>query len=324
MGLTNDSLKKWDIVSMGEIDMDLYQGLSMTSDDFVPEPGGSNATSAAAAAKLGARSAFIGKVGEDAYGIQLREALRSNGVDTTGLRVDPGLPTTSVHLTLEQGKPASYRFHRQFGADLLLWEEDLDKAMIQSTRVLLLSSLLLVSEPSWEGQWLAVEEAGQSGELVCFDLNHRPGLWPSESDVFVQLDAMLSCTDILKVNESELLLLTGTKDPSHGIPRLLERGVKLAAVTLGERRSYYGTQRIQGAVPAYRVDAVDPLGCGDIFTAALLVRLLEHNKNLIELTQAELEDCFRFANAAGALAATKRGTITAAPDRSEVEALLSK
>ena len=104
---------------MGEIDMDLYQGLSMTSDDFVPEPGGSNATSAAAAAKLGARSAFIGKVGEDAYGIQLREALRSNGVDTTGLRVDPGLPTTSVHLTLEQGKPASYRFHRQFGADLL-------------------------------------------------------------------------------------------------------------------------------------------------------------------------------------------------------------
>ena len=181
--------------------------------------------------------------------------------------------------------------------------------MIQSTRVLLLSSLLLVSEPSWEGQWLAVEEAGQSGELVCFDLNHRPGLWPSESDAFVQLDAMLSCTDILKVNESELLLLTGTKDPSHGIPRLLERGVKLAAVTLGERGSYYGTQRIQGAVPAYRVDVVDPLGCGDIFTAALLVRLLEHNKNLVELTQAELEDCFRFANAAGALAATKRGTI---------------
>jgi fructokinase len=227
-------------------------------------------------------------------------------------------------LTLEQGKPASYRFQRQFGADLLLWEQDLDKAMIQSTRVLLLSSLLLVSVPSWEGQWLAVEEAGRSGELVCFDLNHRPGLWPSESDAFVQLDAMLSCTDILKVNESELLLLTGTKDPSHGIPRLLERGVKLAAVTLGERGSYYGTQRIQGAVPAYRVDAVDPLGCGDIFTAALLVRLLEHNKNLIELTQAELEDCFRFANAAGALAATKRGTITAAPDRSEVEALLSK
>ena len=238
--------------------------------------------------------------------------------------MDPGLPTTSVQLTLEQGKPGSYRFKRQFGADLFLWEEDLDKAMIQSTRLLLVSSLLLVSEPSWLAQYLAVNEAGQSGELVCFDLNHRPGLWLSESDALVQLNAMLSCTDILKVNESELLFLTGTKDLSLGIPRLLERGIKLAAVTLGERGSFYGTQRFQGAVPAYRVDAVDPLGCGDIFTAALLVRFLEHNKNLIELTQAEWEDCFRFANAAGALAATKRGTITAAPDRSDVEALLSK
>jgi sugar/nucleoside kinase (ribokinase family) len=132
-----------------------------------------------------------------------------------------------------------------------------------------------------------------------------------------------SC-DILKVNENELEILSGTRDPGKGIPLLLAEGVSLVAVTLGENGCHFATFDTCGYIPAYKVTDMDPLGCGDAFTAAMLVKILEAKKNILNLLNTDLVGIFRFANAAGALTSTGQGAISSFPERPAVDELISR
>ncbi len=319
--------KNIDILSLGEIVMDMYPKLSSVRsgipDDFIPEPGGANANVAVAASKLSARSAFIGKVGNDSSGDSLTRVLKTSGVETRGMRVDLEHPTTLVYLTASKDSHKQYKFNRVGGADLLLRETDLDLDLIRSIAVLHLTSLMLVSEPSRSAQWKAVKTAHENGGLISFDVNHRPGLWQEKSDALSQIRSLIRSCDILKVNEVELELLTGSSDPKHGIPLLLGAGVQLVAVTLGKKGSYYGTNEHSGYIDAFQVIDIDSLGCGDAFSAGILVKLLEVQKEISHLTRDDLEKIIQFANAVGALVSRGKGAISALPDRSSVDELIS-
>jgi sugar/nucleoside kinase (ribokinase family) len=316
------------IVSLGEIVMDLYpsknKGLADELGSFIPEPGGANANVAAAAAKLGTSSAMIGKVGRDNYGQSIIDTLTQVGVDTRGLRVDDKLPTTLLRIAEPEAGSFRYRFKREGGADLALSVKDLDEEMIKSASILHCCSLLLTKEETRKTQYKAIELVKNSGGLISVDVNHRPGLWPDKNDALIHIQSLVRICDILKVNETELEILTGTRDPGKGIPVLLAEGVNLVAVTLGEKGCQFATKETCGFIPAYKVIEVDPLGCGDAFTAGMLVKIVEEKKTISNLLNDDLVRIFKFANAVGALTSTRQGTISSFPERPEVEELISR
>lgn len=317
-----------DLVSLGEILMDMFPAevgkkLGEVS-AFYPKPGGACANVAVAASRLGCSSAFIGKVGEDAFGHVLIQTLAENGVETRGMRLDEVIRTTVVFIAMPDENHAEFIFFRNPGADLRLRADELDVELLSGCKVLHVGSLTLVDEPAREAQYRAIELARKNGALISFDVNFRPNLWQERTDALREIDKMLALTDLLKVNETELELLTGSSDPALGSAALLKKGVQLVAVTLGTQGSYYQTQAHCGHVAPFAVQTVDAVGCGDAFIAGLITAFIRESLDLGQLSDTQLARCFRYANAVGALTALTRGVIPALPTADQVEKFLKQ
>jgi len=322
-----------DIICLGELIVDMFPaeiGRKHTEvSAFRPVPGGAPANVAVAAARLGARSAFIGKVGEDIFGHWLADVLAREGVETRGMRFDPDARTTMN--IMAQPDPHSYEclFYRNPGADTRLRQDELDRALLTATRAFHFGSLSLTDEPARSATQEAVRLARGGGALISYDVNYRPTLWRNPAEAVEQASAMLPQVDLLKVNEAELRLLAGSDDLEVGSQALLARGPKLVVVTLGPEGSFFRTAAGGEHVPAFAVNTVDATGCGDAFIAALLWRLVQADDRRRSpagererLTPAYLRDSLRYANAVGALTATKQGVIPALPTAEEVESFL--
>jgi len=314
-----------DIVCLGELLVDMFpaeQGRRLADvSAFLPKPGGAPANAAVAAARLGAQSAFIGKVGDEAFGHHLAAVLQANGVDTRGVRFDHDARTTLAFIAKPDPNTQEFVFYRNPGADTRLRTDELDRELLQSTRVLHIGSVSLGAEPIRSAVWEAVTTAHQAGALISFDVNYRPTLWESPQRALEEVTAMIPQADLLKVNEVELELLTGSQDPAAS-RRLLEMGPALVVVTLGPHGSYFALAGGGEAVPAFQVKAVDATGCGDAFIAGLLCRLITADDWRTNLTPAFLRETLRYANAVGALTAQTMGVIPALPTSAQVEVFL--
>jgi fructokinase len=315
------------IVTLGEILVDMFPselGKKLAEvPAFHPKPGGAPANVAVAAARLGTASAFIGKVGTDAFGDLLVRTLEDQGVDTRGMRRDPQARTTLAFIAMPDENHAEFVFYRNPGADLRLRPDELDEALLENARAFHFGSLSLVDDPARSATMAALRLAKAAGALVSFDVNFRPSLWETRQQALTEIEKMLPEAHLLKVNEVELKLLTGCDNPADGAPQLLARGPELVVVTLGTRGSYFCCQQAQGQVPAFQVKTVDSTGCGDAFIASLLTRLVSSPGGWrSRLTGPVLREDFRFANATGALTAQTQGVIPALPTREQVEAFL--
>ena len=315
-----------DLVCLGEILIDLFPAelgrrLAEVS-AFLPKPGGAPANVAVAAARLGKKSAFIGQAGDDIFGHRLREILAGEGVDVRGLRFDPDRRTTLAFIAMPDEHSAEFVFYRNPGADLGLLAEELDLALLASTRAFHCGSLSLVAEPARTATHTALRLARQAGALISFDVNYRPSLWQNPREALDCIWAVLPQVHLLKVNEKELELLTGGGDPDNAAPALLAKGPALIAVTFGAGGSYFFTAKASGYVPAFQVLTVDAIGCGDAFMAGLLCQLVSEDDWRSELSAEHLQQVFRYASAVGALTALKHGVIPALPTADEVSAFL--
>ena len=317
-----------DIVCMGEILIDMFPveiGRSMMDvSAFYPKPGGAPANVAVAAARLGRKTAFIGKVGDDAFGHSLVEELKSQGVETRGLLIDPVVRTTLVFIAMPDPHHAEFVFYRNPGADFCITPAELDLRLLQSTKAFHCGSLNLTNEPARSATHTGIDTARSAGALISFDVNYRPSLWPGAHEALKQIDLVIPKADLLKINEVELNLLTGSNDLETAPRYLLERGPKLIVVTLGENGSFFCTSAGQGSVPAFQVETVDAIGCGDAFVAGLLTRLTEDKDWVSQLDPQHLQIAFRYASAVGALTALKRGVIPALPDAAQVQDFLAQ
>ncbi len=313
-----------DFVTLGEALIDMFPAETgrrfneVTA--FIPKPGGAPANVAVAGARLGARTGFIGKVGQDFFGETLADVLKRERVDTRGLRFDDAARTTLALIAQPSAQRNEYIFYRNPGADQRLRPDELDRELLTTTRALHVGSLSLSAEPSRSATFQAVRLARDAGALISFDVNFRPALWRSPDDARAQCAALLPHADLLKVNESELELLTGTEDAAQGSAQLLARGPQVVVVTLGAQGSYFRTARADGFVPAFPVAALDSTGCGDAFVGALLTQLTRGAKSELD---ARLARALQFANAAGAITSTRRGAIPALPTRQEVQTFLA-
>lgn len=311
-----------DITALGEMLIDFTpngknkQGIDL----YACNPGGAPANVLAMVVQLGGTASFIGKVGNDAFGDFLEESLKRNGIDTKGLVRDSAVPTTLAFVHLDSRGDRSFSFYRNLGADAMLMPGEICWELIDNCRVFHFGSVSLTAEPCRSAAISAVAYAREHGKLISFDANYRDALWPGEAQAVAQMRKAAAMTDILKVSEEEMRLISGETDISQGADKLLQMGPSLVLVSRGEKGAYYRNAQCAGMVPAYAVDTVDTTGAGDAFMGTVLYQLRAKTaENLKTISRQELERIVRYANAAGSLTTTAGGAIPAMPEGYEVK-----
>ncbi len=308
------------IVSIGELLVDLTQ--TGINENGIPQysanPGGAPANVAVAASLMGAESAFIGRVGEDSFGKMLAETLISKNVDISALSFDKTAPTTLAVVSVDGRGERSFSFYRDNSADVKLTENDADTRFIEKFRCLHFGSVSLTDEPSASAVEYAVKQAKEIGLLVSYDPNYRPLLWKSKEQAVEKMRSLLKFVDIIKVSDDEALLLTGENNIELAAKNLLDCGIGIVLVTLGEKGAYYLTEYASGYCEAFTGDVADTNGAGDTFTGTFLA-LAEDFDALKRNENGVLYDTVRFSCAAAGLSTRRSGAIPAMPAKEETE-----
>ena len=308
-----------DIVAIGEVLIDLTQkGVDENGvAQYAANPGGAPANLAVAAARLGAKTAFVGKVGRDAFGSSLRAVLEANDVDTQGLLEDAKEHTTLAVVSVDETGERSFSFYRNPSADVNLRAEELPEKLLKDTRVLHFGSVSLTAEPARSATLYAARAARENGCLVSYDPNYRASLWNSQEEAVREMKNALPLCDILKISDEELPLLTGTTDPAQGSAILAKLGIRLIFITLGANGAFFRLGEQTGSVPGIPVKVGDTNGAGDTFFGAALSKLVKEDLNT--LTLPRLTQIAAFANKAASITTSRHGAIPAMPRLEEVE-----
>lgn len=319
-------MKQYDVVALGELLIDFTDnGLSgQGNPTFEANPGGAPCNVLAMLRKLGRSAAFIGKVGNDGFGKQLAEVVSAAGIDTTGLKWDNEVHTTLAVVHTLPGGDRDFSFYRNPGADMMLTEDELPLDMIQNCRIFHFGTLSMTHEGVRKATLKAIETARKAGALISFDPNLRPPLWNTLEDARVQIDAGLALCDILKIADNEIEFMTGESDFDKGAAILQQRypNIKILNVTAGADGSYSYSCGHRVFVPSFQLGGtIETTGAGDTFCASVLSFALENGVE--HLSEQQLTDMLRFANAAAYLVTTKKGAIRSMPEEAEVEAILA-
>ncbi len=308
-----------DITAIGEILVDLTQ--SGINGQGIPcydaNPGGAPANLAVAASRLGAKTAFIGKVGNDSFGDMLRECLRKNGVDISGLVTDPLLRTTLAVVSVDAGGERQFAFYRNPGADVNLGIDDVPENLLRDTRILHFGSVSLTAEPEREATLYAVKRAKDLGAIISYDPNYRPALWPDEKTAVARMREPLELADVIKVSDEELALLGGSGDLEEGTAELARYGIRLVLVTLGAKGAFYRMGRNTGRIPGVPCKVGDTNGAGDTFFGAALSQLSALSDPAAPEV-GKLERILAFANRAASITTSRHGAIPAMPTLDEI------
>lgn len=309
-----------EVVAVGEALVEIMRrGLGLPLDvvgEFLgPYPSGAPAIFADQVARLGHRVAFVGAVGQDAFGRIIIDRLETDGVVTTELVAMPHLSTGVAFVTYRQDGSREFIFHMGNAAAGAL--PDVPEVYLAGAQWLhICGSTLAASARMREVCYRAVDNALRLGCDVSFDPNLRPELLMGGLEEFRALcEPVLARASLVLPGTSELAALTGEEDPEAGAEKLLERGASLVAVKLGASGCLLRTREECLQLPPYPVEVIDPTGAGDCFAAGVVCGLLEG---------LPLEEIGRLANACGALAATEQGPMEGAKFRSEVEAFMRK
>ena len=314
-----------DIVCMGVAIMDMFPseyGKHLTDVPyFIPAPGGAPANVAVAAARLGAECAFIGKVGDDIFGHHLATIYESYGVNIKGMRFDKSACTTMNIHAKPDDKTTEYLFYRKPGADTLLRPDELDTDLLNSCDILHFDSLNLTHEPVRNATLKAIKIVKNNGGTISFDVNYREPVWENKQEAIDSILKIIRFVDIIKLNNDEFLLLTGSNIPDIAVTTLLAFGPHILLLTMGSEGSWAFTKNEDVFIEAFKINTVDTIGCGDAFAAGFLTL---YNKDTTDgkVNQVKLREFLIYANAVGALTAAKKGVIPALPGKQEVDEFL--
>ncbi|MGI9435244.1 MAG: PfkB family carbohydrate kinase [Geminicoccaceae bacterium] len=314
-----------DIICFGDLLIDFVpteSGLDFADlPTFKPAPGGAAANVAAGLARLGVSSAFMGKVGDEAFGHLLVDTLRREGVDVGPVRIDKKARTALAFVTLTADGERDFLFYRHPSADMLFTPDEVDVEAIQRAEIFHFDSISLAAAQPRETALFAVDQAASAGKLISYDVNLRLPLWESEAAAKKGILEGLKRAAIVKLSDDELAFMTGGSSPENIRAQLWHQGLSLVVLSLGHEGCIAMTRHGERLIPSLPVKAVDTTGAGDGFVAGLLGGIAK-NPEVLGDDQAIAELC-RFANAVGALTTTARGAIPSLPTRDQVNALLS-
>ena len=299
------------VLVIGGINMDLVvrtprfpaPGETVVGNGFAVTPGGKGANQAVAAARMGAKTVMVGRVGSDAFGRELVTGLKAEGIDVSGVSIDEEAPSGVALIEVDDA--GQNRIIQVWGANATLGEREVRAALKALPTI---QAVLLQLEAPVEVSLQVARAARQQGCTVILD-PAPAGELPEE---------IYALADILTPNESEAAALTGipvTDVPSarEAALRLLEQGTPSVVVKLGAQGAYCAWPAGELIVPPFVVEAVDTVGAGDAFNGALSVVLAEGE---------DIEQALEWAAAAGAVAVAQHGAQAAMPRRGQVEQML--
>jgi 5-dehydro-2-deoxygluconokinase len=307
----------FEVITMGRIGVDVYPlqtGVSLREvESFGKYLGGSATNVAVAAARYGRHTAVITRTGADPFGAFLHDALLRFGVDDRWVSAVPGLPTPVTFCEIFPPDDFPLYFYREPKApDLEIAAHELDLDAIRQAGVFWVTVTGLSQEPSRSATLAALEARERSG-ITVLDLDYRPMFWPSREEARRWVQRALPHATIAVGNLDECETAVGEREPRAAATALLARGLDLAVVKQGPR----GVLADDGAhaveVPPVPVQVLNGLGAGDAFGGALCHGLL---------AGWETERIIRFANAAGAIVASRLECSSAMPSEDEVLAKL--
>lgn len=315
--------KKYDVTALGEmlIDFTMNGQSGQGNNLFEACPGGAPCNVLAMLNKLGRRTAFIGKVGNDQFGRLLKDTVEELGIDAKGLVMDKDINTTLAFVHTFPDGDREFSFYRKPGADMMLSEEEVDYDMIRRSKVFHFGTLSMTDEPVRSATKRALEEAKKAGCLVTFDPNLRPPLWKSLDEAREMMEYGFGYCDMLKISDNEIQFVSGKEDYDEGIRYLQEKyHIPVIFLTMGKEgsRAYYKDLRVERA--GYTVKAIETTGAGDTFCGCVINGLLKYGVE--HLDEEKLGEILSYANAAAALITTKKGAIRSMPEPSQVEEMI--
>ena len=312
---------RFDITAIGEVLIDFtWEGADEGSRYPVlkAHPGGAPANFLAAAAVLGARTAFIGKVGNDAFGKLLVETLKEHGINTDCVYVTDEAFTTMAFVTLDEHGDREFSFARKPGADTLLAAEDVPYDVIAGSKILHYGSLLMTGRTGYEATMTAISCAKDAGTVCSYDPNYRKPLWKSEDEAVKMMLEGFGKADVVKISDEEAELLFGLTG-DEALRYMTSRfGTRLVMLTKGPKGADIMHDGKIVSVKAPAVKPVDTTGAGDICGGSLAAGLLalpgftprDFLSGRRVLTEEELLKIGKYAVYAASRSTEKPGGIT--------------
>ena len=317
--------KQFDVIAMGEllIDFTMNGESEQGNNMFEACPGGAPCNVLAMLNKLGKKTAFLGKVGQDQFGVLLKNTLDEAGIDTSNLKMDADVNTTLAFVHTFPDGDREFSFYRKPGADMMLTEEEVDYDLIRQSRIFHFGTLSMTDEPVRSATKKALEVAKEAGCLITFDPNLRPPLWNSLDEAKKQMEYGFQYCDMLKISDNEIQFVSGKEDYDEGICYLQDKyNIPLIFLTMGKdgSRAYYKDIRVERK--GFQVKAIETTGAGDTFCGCSIHGLLTHG--LEGLTEEILGDMLTYANAGAALITMKKGAIRSMPEPENITKLIEE
>lgn len=305
---------EFDVVALGEPLVEFNQTRA-GEPQYLQGFGGDTSNAVIAAARQGARCAYLTRVGNDAFGEQVVQLLRNERVDTSGVRLDAD-GHTGVYFVQHGPDGHAFTYLRRDSAASRMQPSDLDGGPLASTRYLHVSGIsLAISASACDTVFAAIERTHQAGGQVSLDSNLRLRLWPVSRARAILREA-LAQADLFLPSLDDMRHLTGHDDPGRTLDWIRAAGAPgVVVLKLGKDGALIDDGQSRTPVPGRVVQAVDATGAGDCFAGNLLARRCAGDDWLAAV---------RYANAAAALSTTGYGAVGPLPDRAAVVAFLSQ
>lgn len=301
-----------DIVALGEPMVEFNQTGDAEGRLYLQGFGGDTSNFAIAAARQGARVAYVSALGNDPYGRLLRDLWDREGVDHRSVVTDAAA-YTAIYFVSHDERGHHFTFFRQGSAASRMTPATLPLARIRQARVLHLSGIsLAISTSACDAAFAAIDQARAAGVQISFDTNLRLKLWSIDRARAVMNDVIARC-DICLPSLEDIVAITGLQDPDALVDHCLARGARIVALKLGDKGALVADASRRVRIPAHPCRPVDATGAGDTFGGAFVARLVAGD---------ELEQAARYAAAAAALSTEGFGAVTPIPHADRVRAAL--
>lgn len=306
----SESTVALDIVSLGEPMVEFNH----TGDgrNYLQGFGGDSSNFAIAAARQGARVAYLSALGDDPYGHLLRELWTQESVDHRDVKTDAAA-YTAIYFVTHDERGHHFSFFRAGSAASRMTPADVPRERIAATKVLHLSGIsLAISNSACDTAYAAIAVARAAGVKVSFDTNLRLKLWPIDRARAVMSDVMRHC-DICLPSLEDITALTGLTAPDAIVDHCLALGAQVVALKLGADGAIVADAAQRHRIAPHRCNPVDATGAGDTFGGAFVARLVAGDS---------LRDAGQYAAVAAALSTEGYGAVEPIPHAARVRAAL--
>ena len=313
-------MSRFDVCALGELLIDFTEnGLSPQGNPVMEaNPGGAPCNVLSMLCRQGYKTAFIGKIGDDIFGRQLRKTVEDIGINTEGLVTDRSVNTTLAFVHTLEGGDREFSFYRNPGADMMLNESDINEKIIAESKIFHYGSLSMTNKTCETATKKAVAVAEKFGALISCYPNLRENLWDNLEIAREKIEYGLSHCDILKISDNEIQWMTGKRDFGMAVREIRKKytNISLLLLSLGKDGSRAYSESGYASAPSSPANTIETTGAGDTFCGAILGKILEYG--MMDFSDSELKEMLVFANAAAGIVTERKGALKVMPALSEI------